>query len=283
MRFADLLARKVLLADVDGGDGVTQGKSGTDMFKVRNGKRSLGPIAIGLLLAIGSPGAGIAGTPEQALEQFLARTNDGDRSGVSIEMDIEANLPKLHRSARLRALQLRQAAGPSVFRTLDSEGDPTVRREVIARYLRLEAEDQQESGTAISPANYKFRFQGTTGYAGQPAYVYRLDPKRKRAGLFKGELWLEPETGAVLREWGRFAKSPSWFVKNVFFVRDYLMEGRDSQSSAPRRLIVNVDTRIAGRADMTIWFARASREQDASGLLNAGPGGDGALAAAAGQ
>ena len=96
-----------------------------------------------------------------------------------------------------------------------------------------------------------------TDYAGQSAYVYRLEPKRKRAGLFKGELWLDAETGSVFREWGEFVKSPSWFVKSVYFVRDYMMQGRQSRTSEPRRLILNVSTRLFGRADVTIWFDKA--------------------------
>ncbi len=224
----------------------------------------------GLLLL--AAGAGLAATPEEALEQFLGRSGGGYDSRM--ELEIEANLPGLHRSAKLRAVRSSEA-GRSRFQMLESEGDARVRREVIARYLALEEEGEAGAGpaSAISPANYKFRYQGMAGYGGQTAYVYRLDPKRRRTGLFKGELWLDPETGVVLREWGRFVKSPSWFVKHLDFVRDFSMERRDERSWVVRRLIVTADTRLVGRAEMTIWFARVAPEQVAGGAMSGVAGG----------
>ena len=199
-------------------------------------------------------------TEARALDRFLAQTNRGAQAGATVEMDIEASLPKLHKSANLRTIQFVSGMGRSMFHTLESQGDAMVRREVIARYLKAEVEGQEapDPAVAISPANYRFLFRGVTDYAGQSAYVYRLEPKRKRAGLFNGELWLDEQTGAVLREWGEFVKSPSWFVRSVYFVRDYTMEGEDSRPSVPRRLILNVGTRLFGRADVTIWFDRVA-------------------------
>ncbi len=244
------------------------------MHIVGAGTKSLCRLAGLVLLAAWGAASGLAATPEEALEQFLARTSGGGGYGARMELDIEASLPGLHRSAKLRAVRSSEA-GRSTFQMLEAEGDAGVRREVIARYLALEADGQAgaDAGVAISPANYKFRFQGTAGYGGRDVYVYRLEPKRRRAGLFKGELWLEPETGVVLREWGRFVKSPSWFVKHLDFVRDFSMERRDAQSWVVRRLIVTADTRLVGRAEMTIWFARVAPEQEAGRVVSGMAGG----------
>jgi hypothetical protein len=241
----------------------------SDMF--RNRCRNSPPgwmVMIGLFSGSHLAAAGSI-TEGQALDRFLAHANPGNRDAATIELDIEANLSKLHKSAKLRTLQFISGMGRSVFHTLDSEGDAMVRREVIARYLKAEAEAREapDPAVAISPANYKFHFRRMTDYAGQSAYVYRLEPKRKRAGLFKGELWLDAETGSVLREWGEFVKSPSWFVKTVYFVRDYTESG-PSRASATRRLILNVSTRLFGRADMTIWFDRdVSGKESVNALL----------------
>jgi hypothetical protein len=229
------------------------------MFRARRCNVSLGWIVTIALFSASHVMAAGAATETQALERFLAQTSRVHSDSPAVELDIEANLPKLHKSAKLRTLQFVSGMGHSVFRTLDSEGDAMVRREVIARYLRVEAEGQEapNRAVAITPANYSFVFRGVTDYAGQAAYVYRLTPKRKRAGLFKGELWLDEETGSVLREWGEFVKSPSWFVKSVYFVRDYMMKSGKSRTSEPRRLILNVSTRLFGKADVTIWFDKA--------------------------
>ena len=147
-----------------------------------------------------------------------------------------------------------------------------VRREVIARYLKTEAQGEEapDPAVAISPANYRFLFREAADYAGQPAYLYRLEPRHKRVGLFKGELWLDARTGSVSREWGEFVKSPSWFVKSVYFVRDYTIEGGQSRSSALRRLILNVNTRLFGRAGLTIWFDKVASGSEAADALHGG-------------
>ena len=90
-----------------------------------------------------------------------------------------------------------------------------------------------------------------TDYAGQPAYVFQVNARKKQVGLYKGELWIDQETYLPLREWGVLVKSPSVFLKNVYFVRDY--EIRDGMS-IPRRLITDIDTRVVGKAQFTIWY-----------------------------
>jgi hypothetical protein len=53
----------------------------------------------------------------------------------------------------------------------------------------------------------------------------------------------------------------------VYFVRDYTESG-PSRAAATRRLILNVSTRLFGRADMTIWFDRVvSGKESVNALL----------------
>src|SRR5258708_21333174 len=80
---------------------------------------------------------------------------------------------------------------------------------------------------------------------------FRYSSMRKRVGLFKGELWLEATTAAPLRLWGDFVKSPSIFVRNFRFVQDYQRVGHCFQ---PRRLLLTVETRIVGKAEMAVWL-----------------------------
>jgi hypothetical protein len=85
--------------------------------------------------------------------------------------------------------------------------------------------------------------------AGALAYSFVINPRKKRAGLIRGELWLDGETGAVVRQSGYLVKSPSIFVKRtavtrVTTIRDGLADERITH--------VTVDTRLAGRAELTI-------------------------------
>ena len=172
---------------------------------------------------------------------------------LSMEMEIDAQLPRLRRSGRLQALKFISRLGQIVYRIIRFEGDETVKRDVIARYLTAEKEARSKlaGSMAVSPQNYRFKYKGTADWLGQTAYVFQVNPKQKRLGLYKGELWIDSNTYLPLREWGELVKNPSVFLKNVYFVRDYyIWEGH----SIPRRIISDVSTRLVGKAQLTIWF-----------------------------
>ena len=202
-------------------------------------------------------GGGLAAdlpAPKEAIARYLSATRLAacNRPAALLDVVVDAKLPKLHKQGRLRALQFVPGFGPASYRPVRFEGDPTIERSVIARYLSVEEEARSRGGgsLAVTPANYRFRFERMSDYNGAQAYVFRLEPRRKRTGLFRGELWLDSRTFLPLREWGELVKSPSLFVKRVYFVRDYVItEGRP----VPRRLIANIDTRLAGTAELTVW------------------------------
>ncbi len=58
-------------------------------------------------------------------------------------------------------------------------------------------------------------------------------------------------TAAPLRLWGDFVKSPSIFVRTFRFVQDYQRIGQCFQ---PLRLLLTVETRIAGKVEMAVWL-----------------------------
>ena len=135
---------------------------------------------------------------------------------------------------------------------------------MIARYLTAEQTAAKEAAAAknagISNDNYHFKFKGLQEKAGRPVYVYELKPKEKRVGLFKGELWLDPDTGLPLREAGRFVKNPSIFLKKIEFVREYeIAEG----TARPKHIESVIDTRIAGKAELAIDFSNYRKEAEA--------------------
>jgi hypothetical protein len=87
-------------------------------------------------------------------------------------------------------------------------------------------------------------------------YIFDLKPRKKRVGLFKGDLWLDTKTYMPIREEGEFVKTPSVFLKKVEFVRDYeLQDG----VAIPKQIISKVDTRIVGRADINIKFTNLKK------------------------
>ena len=185
-----------------------------------------------------------------------------------MQVEIAAEVPRLKKTGRLQALRFITRLGEITYRVLRFEGDETVKKDVIARYLAAEQKARAEHGQeiAITPANYKFRYKGTTDYAGRTAYVFQVTPKQKRVGLFRGEIWIDSVTYLPLREWGEMVKNPSVFLKNVYFVRDYYI--RD-QIALPRRVLSDVSTRLVGKVRLTIWYDQVVTGEQASLQISA--------------
>jgi len=177
--------------------------------------------------------------------------------GARMEVDIIARLPKLEKQGRLKALRFVSRLGKITYKALGFSGDSTVKQDVIARYLSLETDGHDASAVAVTPANYRFHLKARMNQDGRAIDVLQLDPRKKhwwssyKVGLFKGELWLDAETGMPVRISGEWVKSPSVFVKRVEFVQEF--ELRDGVS-LPSHLESTVDTRIVGRAELSINF-----------------------------
>ncbi len=183
------------------------------------------------------------------------KTQQAALRGVEMEVDIDAQIPKLEKHGTLRALRKISKVGQITYKALGFSGDNTVKQEVIARYLQAESEARENGSIAISPQNYKFRLKATFERDNQKVYVFQLTPKKKAVGLFKGELWLDADTGMPVRESGELVKNPSVFLKKVAFVRDY--EIHDGVA-LPSHITSTVDTRIVGKAELSIAFTNFS-------------------------
>jgi hypothetical protein len=185
-----------------------------------------------------------------AFARYTAGLNQS--SAWSLEtVDIEAALPKLEKQASLRAIRRLLPLGKPEYQVLEIAGDRTVTRQVIARYLSAEvrAAALPASAVAITPANYKFRYKGAVNTGSSVVYAFLIAPRKKREGLIKGELWIDGETGAVVRQSGYLVERPSIFVKRVDIIQETAL--RDG-SAAERVTHLSVDTRLVGRAELTI-------------------------------
>lgn len=209
--------------------------------------------------------------PQCVLERYL-QTSDAHPSverEESVEVQIEASLPRLHKHGTMRGWKKITRAGQTVYSGLRFSGDKLIRNDVISRYLAADvAKRSDRRDLAIASGNYRFQSVGKADYNGRTAQVFRVIPRRKRAGLFRGELWLDEATALPLREWGDFVKSPSRFLSHPRFVRDYnLAEDR----SQPRRLILTAHASFIGDVQMTILYS----DGDARDGAKDGPSGVG--------
>jgi hypothetical protein len=200
------------------------------------------------------------------------RTQQEALKGVQMEASIDAKLPRLEKQGKMRVLRKISRLGKISFRMLGFQGDDTIKQEVIARYLNLESDSTDKQDISVTPDNYKFHLKTSISQAGHRTYVFQVTPKRKAVGLFKGELWLDGETGMPLRESGELVKNPSIFLKKVVFVHDYQLK---DGVSIPKHIESTVDTRIAGRAQLEIEFTnftRSNEDDDPVAETTGGPG-----------
>jgi hypothetical protein len=206
------------------------------------------------------PNAGAG--PGIALDRYVAGMEQTSPWNLET-VEIEASMPKLKKQGRLRALRRQSATGKPQYQVLETAGDETIRRRVIIRYLSAEAQAAEipASTIAVTPANYKFRYKGTAKSGGRIAYIFQITPYKKRDGLIRGELWLDGDTGAVLRESGRLVKSPSIFLKRVEITREVALSGGTPEA---RTTHVTIEARLLGTAQLTILERPIAGGDDAS-------------------
>ncbi len=193
------------------------------------------------------------------IEKYVTSTQVQQQAmrGMTMEVEIAADLPKLHKSAKMNARRVISKLGKISYKVLGFSGDNDVKKEVIARYLQAETESQKDNTQfAINQQNYKFRYKGSLTVGGQRDYLFDLKPRKKRIGLFKGEIWLDAKTYMPIREKGQFVKTPSVFLKKVEFVRSY--EIHDG-IAIPKSLDSKVDTRLAGLAEIHVDFTNVKQ------------------------
>src|SRR5579883_2590197 len=174
----------------------------------------------------------------------------------TMDVKIDAEIPKWHKSGTLNALRIVSKLGKITYDHLLFSGDKEVQKEVVARFLNLETHPPDGSQSyAIVPENYKFKYRGVQDQNGRRVHVLQVSPRKKRENLFKGEIWLDEKTYMPVHEEGKFVKSPL-FVKSIEFSRDYeLQDG----VAVPSHYTGKVDTRVVGPAQIAVQFSHFSR------------------------
>lgn len=201
---------------------------------------------------------------QEVLARYFAAANAQlpKTRGLEMDMNFSASLPKLKKEGVMLARRIVSSLGRISFVVRSFTGDNTVKNYVIVKYMAAEVDTAEKSLDAgINPKNYKFKFKRSEPFNGRPTLVFELNPRKKRLGLFKGELWIDQETALPVRETGVFVKSPSIFLKKVNFTRTYVMV---NGTALPDHIASTVETRIAGRAELDIRYTNFSSEPTAA-------------------
>ena len=200
-------------------------------------------------------------TSSEILDKYFANTESQQLSlrGLQMDVEIDADLPKLQKSGKLHALRSISKLGQITYQGLRFIGDNTIKNDVIVRYLTAEKQSQDISQMALTHKNYKFKYKGQAERNGYTVHVFQVSPRKKMVGLFKGELWVDARTCLPVHESGRFVKNPSMFLKKIDFVRDYTIK---DGIAFPSHIESIVDTRFWGPARMSIRFTNVVRHDD---------------------
>lgn len=195
--------------------------------------------------------------PEFALQVYRNRAmlQAEQLSSYSAITVIRAELPDTQQMGEYELERQYSAPRTLAFKPVRFTGDNFVKSNVILRLLQSEVnhvEKDDASLNALTPANYKFSYKGTSQLEGRVVHVYHLKPRHKRAGLFKGRIYIDSYTGSIVRAEGRLVKSPSIFIKKIEFTQDYA----DIDSfTFPVHIHSEAQTRIVGRAIVDIRYS----------------------------
>jgi len=202
-------------------------------------------LPVAAAMSVDPPAAGLA------LERYLvgAANNAPWSEPNTVLLEIDASLPWLAERGNLRVIRHWPARQTPDYQVIHIEGDATVKQQIIARYLNVEKEaaTTPASSVSVTLANYKFRYLASSG--GTPLFAFQITPRHKRAGLIKGELWIDGVTGVAVHEAGYLVKRPSIFIRRLKITRDVSLS-----DGVPylRTTHLDIDVRLAGRAELTI-------------------------------
>jgi len=193
--------------------------------------------------------------PELAMQAYERRAalQTTELASYSSTTLIRAQLPDTAQSGEYELRRHYAAPRTLLFKAVHFTGDGFVKNNVITRLLKSEVDHVQKddtSLTAVTTANYKFSYKGTSQAEGRLVHVYQVKPRKKRVGLFKGHIYLDAHTGSLVRTEGSMVKSPSFFVKKIEFVQDYADFG---SFTFPVRLHSEVSALLIGRAVVDIY------------------------------
>jgi hypothetical protein len=146
------------------------------------------------------------------------------------------------------------APGTETFTSSSEKGSEFVLHHVFQRLMEEEKQrvrSDKDPDSLITPDNYTFEIVGTEGIGSLNCSVVHAVPKYKRTDLFEGEIWIDNKNFAIVKITGHLAKSPSFWIKQVDFSRNYQMIGGFWPLSKEEAISV---IRIFGKETLTVNY-----------------------------
>ena len=159
-----------------------------------------------------------------------------------------------HKTADMVVRAEYDSPNKKVFTIVSESGSGTVRSRVFRKLLEAEQEymrEENQERSAVTPQNYTFQLTDYQKIDGSEFYVLQARPLTKSKFLFRGRVWVDAKTFAIIRVEGEPAVNPSWWTVKTDFKRNYrkigsfwLPESNESETKV----------RIFGTAVLTIKY-----------------------------
>jgi hypothetical protein len=99
------------------------------------------------------------------------------------------------------------------FRIVSQSGSKLLCEKVLKKAVDSEAEAaNDQSATALTPANYKFQLAGSETLSGRQAYILDVEPVKDSKFLYRGKIWVDATEFAVVKVKAEPAKNPSFWI-----------------------------------------------------------------------
>lgn len=121
------------------------------------------------------------------------------------------------------------ADGMEQFQIISESGSGPIRQYVLRKLINEEADASTQGHrdrTRITPQNYNFQIVGHDVLGTGPAYVLTVNPKSDNKFLMRGTIWIDAHDYSIVRIDGEPARSPSFWLRSVHFVRTYRRLGK---------------------------------------------------------
>jgi hypothetical protein len=193
--------------------------------------------------------------PEQALQAFLNhdRWQAVTLQGCTDDTLVVAVLPDTAHRGTFELQRTFAAPRSLKYTPINFTGDTFVKSEVVSRMLQAEVDHVQKNDrlqTALTEANYRFSYKGEQKSNEHAIYTYQVKPRHKKAGLFKGHIYLDARNGNLTRSEGAIVKSSSFFVRKIEFVQDYV---EIRHFIFPTHLQTSAHVSVLGRVNVDVY------------------------------
>ena len=116
------------------------------------------------------------------------------------------------------------APATETFTTTSGKGSGFVRHRIFQGLMKDEEKRirvNKDPDSLVTPENYVLNVVGTDRIGNSDCSVVHAVPKRMEMDLFEGKIWIDNQDFAIVKITGHLTKSPSFWIKQVDFVRDY--------------------------------------------------------------